>query len=133
MLLRDPWLVSQSLMQLLYLLPPVFLLYQGFYHGGHISSLLVPVLVMSGGQLAGGLGDADSVLVPRPGQTQPFSRRQTSSRIATIAEALSSITWAGAAALVAAGSHLAVVPCVMAVLILAGTWMISPPAEAHAV
>ena len=36
-----------------------------------------------------------------------FRRRQTSSRIATFAEAFSSIAWAGAAALIAAGSWLA--------------------------
>jgi ABC-2 type transport system permease protein len=30
LLLRDPWLVSQTLMQLLYLLPPAFLLWRGF-------------------------------------------------------------------------------------------------------
>ncbi|HVC50926.1 MAG TPA: hypothetical protein VND87_02775 [Stellaceae bacterium] len=201
LLLRDPWLVSQSLMQLLYLLPPVFLLYRELYHGGHISSLLVPVLVMSGGQLAGGLAwlavsgeDAPELIASAPVTTariarakaeavmgalaivfapfiailavadatsslaaalgiaiaaasstliqfwfraqakrSHFRRRQSSSRIATIAEALSSITWAGAAALVAIGSELAIVPVVMAVLILAGTWMISPPAGAQAV
>src|SRR5205807_6543394 len=54
-LLRDPWLMSQSLMQLLYLLPPFFLLSRMFYSDGHSAALLVPVLIMAAGQLAGGL------------------------------------------------------------------------------
>jgi ABC-2 type transport system permease protein len=54
LLRRDPWLISQSLMQLLYLLPPFALLWQSFY-GGHGTRLLVPVLIMAAGQLAGGL------------------------------------------------------------------------------
>ena len=55
LLRRDPWLLSQMLMQILYLLPPILLLSQ--YIGNDTSSLLVlvPVLVMGAGQLAGGL------------------------------------------------------------------------------
>ena len=34
LLLRDPWLMSQTLMQLLYLLPPAFLLWRSFSAGG---------------------------------------------------------------------------------------------------
>ena len=56
-----------------------------------------------------------------------FRRRQTSSRIATFAEAFSSIAWAGAAALVAAGSWLALFPVVIAIGILAGVKLIAPP------
>src|SRR5260370_40493310 len=56
LLRRDPWLVSQTLMQLLYLLPPAFLLWRGFGGEGASQVLLVPVLVMAAGQLAGGLG-----------------------------------------------------------------------------
>jgi len=55
LLLRDPWLMSQSLMQLLYLLPPFFLLSRMFYGEGNGAALLVPVLIMAAGQLAGGL------------------------------------------------------------------------------
>lgn len=55
LLRRDPWLVSQSLMQLLYLLPPAVLLWHGFASGPGALILLVPVLVMAAGQLAGGL------------------------------------------------------------------------------
>jgi ABC-2 type transport system permease protein len=55
LLWRDPWLVSQSLMQLLYLLPPAFLLWRSFGDGSGATVLLVPILVMAAGQLAGGL------------------------------------------------------------------------------
>ena len=56
LLLRDPWLVSQTLMQLLYLLPPAFLLWRSFGERQRAALiLLVPVLVMAAGQLAGGL------------------------------------------------------------------------------
>src|SRR5947207_13228089 len=55
LLWRDPWLMSQSLMQLLYLLPPFFLLARMFYGEGSGAALLVPVLIMAAGQLAGGL------------------------------------------------------------------------------
>jgi ABC-2 type transport system permease protein len=56
-----------------------------------------------------------------------FRRRQTSSRIATFAEAFSSICWAGAAALVAAGSWFALVPVLIAIGILGGVRLIAPP------
>jgi ABC-2 type transport system permease protein len=55
LLVRDPWLVSQSLMQILYLLPPAILLWRGFGAGPNALLVLVPVLVMAAGQLAGGL------------------------------------------------------------------------------
>jgi ABC-2 type transport system permease protein len=55
LLCRDPWLMSQTLMQLLYLLPAAFLLSRSFYDSGGASSLLVPILIMAAGQLGGGL------------------------------------------------------------------------------
>jgi ABC-2 type transport system permease protein len=55
LLRRDPWLVSQSLMQILYLVPPAFLLWRGWGEGSGAVVVLVPVLVMAAGQLAGGL------------------------------------------------------------------------------
>jgi ABC-2 type transport system permease protein len=55
LLLRDPWLVSQTLMQLLYLLPPALLLWRSYGEGTGALVVLVPVLVMAVGQLAGGL------------------------------------------------------------------------------
>jgi ABC-2 type transport system permease protein len=55
LLVRDPWLASQSLMQLLYLLPPTVLLWRSFTFNGGAAVILVPVLIMAAGQLAGGL------------------------------------------------------------------------------
>jgi ABC-2 type transport system permease protein len=55
LLRRDPWLVSQSLMQILYLVPPAVLLWRGWGEGAGAVVVLVPVLVMAAGQLAGGL------------------------------------------------------------------------------
>jgi ABC-2 type transport system permease protein len=55
LLIRDPWLASQTLMQLLYLLPPGLMLWRAFGGDNDDVVLLVPVLVMAAGQLAGGL------------------------------------------------------------------------------
>ncbi|MBJ3783556.1 permease [Devosia sediminis] len=57
LLMRDPWLVSQTLMQLLYLVPPALLLWinYGSGAGDGMFIVIVPVLVMACGQLAGGL------------------------------------------------------------------------------
>jgi len=194
LLKRDPWLVSQTLMQLLYLLPPALLLWKSFDSGTGALILLVPVLVMAAGQLAGGLAwlaisgeDAPDLVATAPipsrfmlrakveavmtvialvfapfvlplafaslryaaiaaigvavaaasataiqlwfrtqAKRSHFRRRQVSSRMATFAEAFSSITWAGTAALAAAGTWLAVPTGLIAVLILVGTRMMSP-------
>jgi len=55
LLRRDPWLVSQTLMQMLYLLPPALMLWISFRHNSSALVVLVPVVVMAAGQLAGGL------------------------------------------------------------------------------
>ncbi len=55
LLRRDPWLVSQTFMQMLYLIPPAVLLWRSFDDGNGAFNLVVPVLVMAAGQLAGGL------------------------------------------------------------------------------
>jgi ABC-2 type transport system permease protein len=194
LLRRDPWLVSQTLMQLLYLLPPAFLLWRGFGGGSGSQILLVPVLVMAAGQLAGGLAwlaisgeDAPELVATAPlsagrilrakieavmgsilmvfapfilglalvspfcalvaalgiaiaaasateiqlcfraqAKRSAFRRRQTSSRVATFAEAFVSIAWAATAALAATGTSLAAMPGVVAVGILASAHLFSP-------
>jgi ABC-2 type transport system permease protein len=196
LLRRDPWLVSQTLMQMLYLLPPAFLLWRSFESGSTNVVLLVPVLVMAAGQFAGGLAwlaisgeDAPDLIATAPltahqvvrakieavmgcialvfspfmlplalvdlsaavvaalgiaaaagsataiqlcfraqAKRSQFRRRQTSSRVATFAEAFSSIAWAGAAALAAAGTWMAGIPAIIAVAILAGTSLVRPRA-----
>ena len=52
---RDPWLVSQTLMQVLYLIPPAVMLWINFGKNTEISVIIAPVIVMALGQLAGGL------------------------------------------------------------------------------
>jgi ABC-2 type transport system permease protein len=194
LLRRDPWLLSQSLMQLLYLAPPALLLWRGFGSRSEAATLIVPVLVMAAGQLAGGLAwlaisgeDAPDLIATAPVKTSQivqakieavlgaimlafspfvlalalistwtavtaaigaltaagaattiqlwfraqarrshFRRRQTSSRIATVAEAFSSIAWAATAALAAAGSLLALVPGAVGLVVLACTRKLSP-------
>ena len=193
LLIRDPWLASQTLMQLLYLLPPALMLWQAFGRGVDDLVLLVPVLVMAAGQLAGGLAwlaisgeDAPDLVQTAPvpahwiirakfeavaggvavffapfvlavaiasprdalaaagigaavlsstliqlwSRTQArrkhFRRRQTSSRVATFAEAFSSIAWAATAGLAASGKWQAVITAVIALGILAGARAISP-------
>src|SRR5262249_29190760 len=43
LLLRDPWLISQTLMQILYLLPPALLLWVTFRQGNDSYIVLIPV------------------------------------------------------------------------------------------
>jgi len=58
-----------------------------------------------------------------------FRRRQTSSRIATFAEAFSSIGWAATSALVLVLPVAAVASGVMTIGIIAATWKLSPGRE----
>ena len=60
-----------------------------------------------------------------------FRRRQVSSRVATFTEAFSSIGWAATAAVAAVSLVLALAPALMALLVLAGAWCMSPR-TAHA-
>jgi len=55
LLRRDPWLLSQTLMQILYLLPPALMLWVNYGASAGAFIVVVPVLVMAAGQLAGGL------------------------------------------------------------------------------
>jgi ABC-2 type transport system permease protein len=194
LLLRDPWLISQSLMQLLYLIPPAVLLWNGLGRGSAVAVVLVPVLIMTAGQLAGGLAwltisgeDAPDLVLSAPvtaarllrakvevvlqsvgvvllpfagalalvsvrsafvvalgaaaaassstaiqlwfrsqSKRSHFRRRHTSSRIATFAEALVSITWAGAGAVTAVSLWLAAIVALVAVAILGGVRALSP-------
>lgn len=55
LLLRDPWLISQTLMQLLYLIPVGFLLWRNFSGVSVVVTILVPMMIMVSGQIGGGL------------------------------------------------------------------------------
>ncbi len=194
LLVRDPWLMSQTLMQLLYLAPAAFLLWRSFFSEGGVATFLAPILIMAAGQLAGGLAwlavsgeDAPELIATAPvpsknvlrakteavlmgvaivfvplvlmlaavapfaalvalvgvavaagsataiqywfraqARRSLFRRRQTSSRMATFAEALSSNGWAGTAALAVTGTWLALIPGVIVVAMLSGVWWASP-------
>jgi ABC-2 type transport system permease protein len=194
LLQRDPWLVSQSLMQLLYLVPPALMLWRSFSDSTVALVLITPVIVMAAGQLAGGLAwltisgeDAADLVATAPlspsrvirakievvliaigvvfaplvaallfasllqaavtafgvaiaaasataiqlwfrvqAKRSQFRRRQTSSRLATFAEAFSSIGWAATAALVLAMPVAGAISGLMTAAILAATWKISP-------
>ena len=194
LLRRDPWLVSQTLMQMLYLIPPAVLLWHSFDDGNGAYALLVPVLVMASGQLAGGLAwlaisgeDAPDLVATAPvpprfilrakveavlgvigivfaplvaalalaspwhaliaaagiiiattaatsiqlwfrGQAKrsQFRRRQVSSRVATFAEAFSSIGWAATAAVASASVVLAIAPAMLASLVVLGARFMAP-------
>ena len=196
---RDPWLISQSLMQLLYLSPPAILLWHNWGRTG-MAIILVPVLVMAAGQLAGGLAwltisgeDAPDLVGSGPvspsrllrakaeavlqcigtvfclfvaallfsslyqaaiaalgifasssssiaiqlwfraqAKRSDFRRRHTSSRIATIAEALLSITWAATSGIAVAGSFLSLMVAGFAFFLLWCVWRVSPARAAHA-
>jgi len=194
LLRRDPWLVSQSLMQLLYLVPPAVMLWRSFSDSSTAIVLITPVIVMAAGQLAGGLAwltisgeDAADLVATAPmppsrvtrakievvlisigaisaplvtalafasalqaavtalgiivatvcataiqlwfrvqAKRSQFRRRQTSSRLATFAEAFSSIGWAATAALALTFPAAAIVSGLMTAAILAATRKISP-------
>ena len=53
LLRRDSWLVSQTMMQVLYLLPPALLLRRDFDNSTCVLVVMVPVIVIASGQLAG--------------------------------------------------------------------------------
>lgn len=55
LLRRDPWLVSQSLMQVLYLIPPALMLWVSYGTASNLHAIVAPIIVMAAGQLAGGL------------------------------------------------------------------------------
>jgi ABC-2 type transport system permease protein len=194
LLRRDPWLVSQTLMQLLYLVPPALMLWRSFSENSTSLSMVTPVLVMAAGQLAGGLAwltisgeDAADLVATAPlpeagiisakihvvmiciaglfaplllalalvsplqaaitalgiavaaasataiqlwfrvqARRSQFRRRQTSSRLATFAEAFSSIGWSATAALALGWPSVALVTALITCGVLVTAWKVSP-------
>lgn len=197
LLWRDPWLISQTLMQLLYLVPPALLLWRSFADSSAALTLITPVIVMAAGQLAGGLAwltisgeDAPDLVATAPltpssvirakievvliaitlifcplvaalafaspiqaaisaaavivsaasataiqlwfrvqARRSQFRRRQTSSRLATFAEAFSSIGWAASAALLMALPLAGLISGLITASLVAITWKFSPRRE----
>ena len=92
LLRRDPWLVSQTLMQILYLIPPAFMLWRSFGEGTGALVILAPVLVMAVGQLAGGLSwlaisgeDAPDLIASAPMYPSAVLRAKIEAVLAVIA------------------------------------------------
>lgn len=197
LLWRDPWLISQTLMQLLYLVPPALLLWRNFADSSAALTLITPVIVMAAGQLSGGLAwltisgeDAPDLIATAPltpssvirakievvliaigvifcplvaalafaspyqaaisacaiivsaasataiqlwfrvqARRTQFRRRQTSSRLATFAEAFSSIGWAATAALLLALPIAGLISGLITAALVTITWKFSPRRE----
>jgi ABC-2 type transport system permease protein len=94
LLKRDPWLLSQTLMQVLYLLPPAVMLWKGMKPGNGVDIILAPVLVMAFGQLAGGLAwlalsgeDAPELVATAPLKPKTLMRAKIESVLLVIAGA----------------------------------------------
>lgn len=92
LLFRDPWLASQTLMQLLYLIPAALLLWRFYGDSRGALIVLAPVLTMAAGQLGGGLAwlavsgeDAPDLIA-----TAPISPRRHRSRNPPMAAGASS-------------------------------------------
>ena len=73
LLARDPWLLSQTLMQVLYLVPPALYLWISYGQSAGTYVVVIPMLVMAVGQLSGGLSwlaisgeDAHDLVVTAP-------------------------------------------------------------------
>jgi ABC-2 type transport system permease protein len=84
-------------------------------------------LVAAGGIIAAaGSASAIQLWFRTQAKRSHFRRRQTSSRVATFAEALSSVCWAATGGLAAAGTWFAIAAGLIAVIILAGARWLSP-------
>jgi ABC-2 type transport system permease protein len=98
LLARDPWLLSQTLMQILYLVPPALLLWVNFGDAAGIFVVITPVLVMASGQLAGGLAwlaisgeDAHDLVVTAPLEPRLILRAKIESVLVVLAVILTPI------------------------------------------
>jgi ABC-2 type transport system permease protein len=95
LLRRDPWLVSQTLTQLLYLVPPALLLARNFGDRTGVLVVVVMVLVTVGGQLAGALAwlaisgeDAPELVRTAPVAPSAVTRAKVEAVLAAVAVAL---------------------------------------------
>jgi hypothetical protein len=93
------------------------------------ASPLQAVVTASGVAIAAASATAIQLWFRVQAQRSQFRRRQTSSRLATFAEAFSSIGWAATAALAVSIPVIALVSGLTTAGILAATWKISPRQE----
>lgn len=92
LLKRDPWLMSQTLMQVLYLIPPALLLWRDMGADTQVHAILAPVLVMAFGQLSGGLAwlaisgeDAPDLVATAPVSAADIRRAKNQAVLAVVA------------------------------------------------
>jgi ABC-2 type transport system permease protein len=157
LLWRDPWLVSQTLMQLLYLVPPALMLWRSFaapMPSSQVTRAKIEVVLIAIGVLFGPLiaalafaslpqaaittlgvaiASASATAIQLWFRVQArrsqFRRRQTSSRLATFAEAFSSIGWAATSVLTLALPIAGLISGLLTAGIVAATWKMSPRRE----
>jgi ABC-2 type transport system permease protein len=84
------------------------------------------VVAAAGVVIAAGSATAIQLWFRAQAKRSHFRRRQTSSRMATFAEAFASISWAATAALAAAGTWLAIMPALFAIAVMIGARWMSP-------
>lgn len=96
---RDPWLISQTLMQVLYLIPPAVMLYVSFGENTEVSAIIAPVIVMAVGQLGGGLAwltisgeDAPDLIATAPVSSTARLRAKVNAVLAIVAVVLTPLT-----------------------------------------
>jgi len=90
-----------------------------------LASPLAALIAATGVATAAGAASLVQLYFRVQARRSQFRRRQTSSRLTTFAEALSSISWAAAAGMALHGTWHAVTPAIFALGILAGAWMMS--------
>ncbi len=84
------------------------------------------LIALTGIFIAAGSATAIQYWFRTQGRRSVFRRRQTSSRVATITEALSSTGWAATGAMATWGTWLCVFPGLVVLAIVACAWLISP-------
>ncbi|HJT07662.1 MAG TPA: hypothetical protein VJ747_12095, partial [Stellaceae bacterium] len=91
-----------------------------------LASLFIALVSAAGIAIAAASATAIQFAFRLQAKRSHFRRRQTSSRVATFAEAFSSISWAATGALAAGGTWLALFPGLFALGTVAFARMISP-------
>jgi len=104
----------------------IALIFAPFVAALAFASAEAAVIVAAGVALAAGTATVIQLWFRQQAKRSHFRRRQTSSRIATIAEAFSSTSWAATGALAASGTWFAAITGVMALAVLGAARLIAP-------
>jgi ABC-2 type transport system permease protein len=91
-----------------------------------IASLWHALVTVAGIVIAAAAATSIQLWFRTQAKRSQFRRRQVSSRVATFAEAFSSIGWAATAAVAAVNIWLAIAPGLLASLVVVGAWFMSP-------